>query len=114
MSLHTIITNSLLGIVVLTCWIGVAGMWWMKQPIQALHYISVPASLGIIVLSIAVFVEEGNSQASWKTLLIAIVVLGINAVVGHATGRAFRTREAGHWEPLDGDRIEFVRETESK
>ena len=114
MSLHTLLTDVLLGIVVLTCWIGVAGMWRMKKPMQALHYISLPASLGIIALSIAVFVEEGNSQASWKTLLIAVVVLGINAVVGHATGRAFRARELGHWEPLDGDPIEFVRETESK
>ena len=114
MNLHAIAIYSLLGIVALTCWIGVAGMWRMKQPIQALHYISLPASLGIIALSIAVFVEEGNSQASWKTLLIAIVVLGINAVVGHATGRAFRARELGHWEPLDGDPIEFVRDTGAK
>jgi multisubunit Na+/H+ antiporter MnhG subunit len=114
MTLHTLITDILLGIVVLTCWIGTMGMWRMKQPIQALHYISLPAALGVIALSIAVFVEEGNSQASWKTLLIAVVVLGINAVVGHATGRAFRARELGHWEPLDGDPIEFLRDTEAK
>jgi len=114
MTLHTIITDTLLGVVVLSCWIGAAGMWRMKQPIQALHYNSVPGSLGIITLSIAVFLEAGNSQASWKTLLIALVVLGINSVVGHATGRAFRARELGHWEPLDGDPIEFVRDTEGK
>jgi hypothetical protein len=41
-------------------------------------------------------------------------VLGINAVVGHATGRAFRARELGHWEPRDGDPIEFVRDTEDR
>jgi monovalent cation/proton antiporter MnhG/PhaG subunit len=114
MNLRPLVTDILLGIVVLTCWVGTIGMWRMKQPIQALHYISLPASLGVIALSIAVFVEEGNSQASWKTLLIAVVVLGINAVVGHATGRAFRARELGHWEPLDGDPIESVRETEAK
>jgi len=114
MTIHTILTDALLGGVVLSCWVGAAGMWKMKEPIQALHYISVPASTGIILLSMAVFLEEGNSQASWKTLLIAIVVLGINAVVGHATGRALRTRELGHWEPLDGDPIEFVRDTEGK
>jgi multisubunit Na+/H+ antiporter MnhG subunit len=114
MTLHTFAIDALLGMVVLTCWIGTIGMWRMRQPIQALHYISVPASLGIIALSIAVFVEAGNTQASWKTLLIATVVLGINAVVGHATGRAFRARELGHWEPLDGDPIEFIRETGSR
>jgi monovalent cation/proton antiporter MnhG/PhaG subunit len=114
MTLHAIATDILLSIVVITCWIGALGMWRMKQPIQALHYISIPASVGIIALAIAVFVEEGSSQASWKTLLIAIIVLGINAVVGHATGRAFRTRELGHWEPLNGDPIEFIPDTESK
>ena len=114
MTLHTLSIDALLGIVVLACWIGSIGMWRMKQPIQALHYISVPASLGIIALAIAVFIEAGNTQASWKTLLIAIVVLGINAVVGHATGRAFRARELGHWEPLDGDPIEFIREKGSR
>ena len=90
MSLHVVIMYILLGVIVLSCWIGSAGMWRMKEPIQALHYISLPGSLGVIALSIAVFVEAGNSQASWKTLLIAIIVLGFNAVVGHATGRAFR------------------------
>ena len=109
MSLHTLTTDVLLGGVVLTCWVGAAGMWKMKQAIQALHYVSVPASTGIILLAIAVFIEEGNSQASWKTLLIALVVLGTNSVVGHATGRALRARELGHWEPMDGDPIEFVR-----
>ena len=114
MTVHAVVTDVVLAGVVMSCWVGVAGMWKMKQPIQALHYISVPASTGIILLAIAVFLEEGNSQASWKTLLIAIVVLGINAVVGHATGRAFRARELGHWEPRDGDPIEFVRDTEDR
>lgn len=114
MTLHALATDTLLGILAVTCWIGVLGMWRMKQAIQALHYISLPASFGIVMLSIAVFLEEGNTQASWKTLLIAIVVLGNNAVVGHATGRAFRTRDLGHWEPRDGDPMEFVRETEAR
>lgn len=114
MSLHALVTDALLCIVVLTCWVGALGMWRMKEPMQALHYISVPGSSGVIVLSIVVFVEEGSSQASWKTLLIAIVVLAINSVVGHAMGRAFRTRELGHWEPRDGDPIEFMRETQTR
>ena len=34
----------------------------------------------------------------------------INSVGTHATARAFRARELGHWEPRDGDPIEFVRD----
>jgi hypothetical protein len=39
------------------------------------------------------------------------MLLAVNSVVTHATARAFRTREIGHWQPRDGDNIEFVRDT---
>jgi multisubunit Na+/H+ antiporter MnhG subunit len=110
MTTHNLTEAILLAIVVLLCWIGTLGMLRMRQPIQALHYLSLPA-LATVVLTAAVFVTTGNSNAAWKTLLIAITMLSINSVVAHATARAFRTRELGHWEPRDGDPIEFVRET---
>jgi multisubunit Na+/H+ antiporter MnhG subunit len=111
MSAHEIITAALLSIVVVLCWIGSIGMLRMREPIQALHYLALPA-MGTVVLTAAVFSATGNSNASWKTLFIAATVLAINSVVAHATGRAFRTRELGHWQPRDGDPIEFARETE--
>jgi monovalent cation/proton antiporter MnhG/PhaG subunit len=111
MSARHIVEAVLLGIVVLTCWLGAVGMIRMREPMQALHYLSLPATAGAIVLTIAVFVSQGSGQASWKTLFIAFILLATNSVVTHATARAFRTRELGHWEPCDGDPIEFVRDT---
>lgn len=108
MSVRTTIEAVLLGLVVLSCWIGVIGMWRMREPMQALHYLSVPACLGSFLLAIAVFVQTGSSQASWKTVLICLVLLAINSVVAHATARAFRTRELGHWEPQAEEGIERV------
>ena len=84
----------------------------MREPMQALHYLALPA-IGCVFLTAAVFLRTGPSQAAWKTMLIAVILLCFNSVVGHATARAFRTREIGHWEPLDGDPMEFVRDTES-
>jgi multisubunit Na+/H+ antiporter MnhG subunit len=110
---HPITEAILLAIVVLACWIGVAGMLRMKQPTQALHYLSLPA-VAAAVLTIAMFVQTGDSETSWKTLLIAFMLLAVNSVVTHATARAFRTRELGHWQPRDGDPIELVRDTEPK
>lgn len=110
MNVHQIITAVLLGIIVLLCWIGSIGMLRMREPTQALHYLALPA-MGTLVLTAAVFITTGNSNASWKTLLIALTLLSINSVVAHATARAFRTRAIGHWQPLDGDPMEFVRET---
>jgi multisubunit Na+/H+ antiporter MnhG subunit len=111
MNIHTIAEVVLLSVVVLSCWLGVIGMWTMREPVQALHYLAPPASVGMAALIVAVWLAEGNTQASWKTLAIGVVLLGINSVVAHATARAFRQRELGHWEPLDTDPLEFVRES---
>jgi multisubunit Na+/H+ antiporter MnhG subunit len=108
MSTHAITIEVLLGIVVLSCWAGALGMLRMRYPVQALHYLTLPAAVGMAALIVAVFLELGFGQASVKTLLIGVVLLGINSVVAHATARAFRARELGHWEPRDGDPFEFV------
>ena len=109
MTIHVILTDILLGVTVTSCWIGVFGMLRMREPIQAMHYLALPASVGVIALTVAVLSETGFSSTTLKTALITAVLLGINSVVTHATTRAFRTRELGHWEPRDGDPIEFVR-----
>jgi monovalent cation/proton antiporter MnhG/PhaG subunit len=109
---HPVAETVLLVLLVVSCWIGVLGMWRMQTPIQALHYLSLPASAGVTFLVIAVFLEQGSSQISWKTLLIALILFAINSVGAHATARAFRTRELGHWEPLSGDPMEFLRDSQ--
>jgi multisubunit Na+/H+ antiporter MnhG subunit len=96
--------------VVLLCWLGVLGMWRMREPMEALHYLSLPAAGGSVVLTFAVFVSQGFGSASLKVMLITALLLAVNSVVAHATARAFRTRELGHWEALEGDPVEHVRE----
>ena len=100
----------LLGAIVLLCWLGVLGMWRMKEPMQALHYLSLPATAGAILLTLAVLISQGAGQAFWKALLVTAILLATNSVVTHATARAFRARELGHWEPIDGDPMEMVHE----
>ncbi len=109
---HPVLETLLLAVVVLCCWVGVLGMWRMREPIQALQYLGLPASLGVIALSTAAFLETGGSQIAWKTVVISLLLFAINSVGTHATARAFRARELGHWQPLDGDPIEFVRDDE--
>ena len=105
-----VLDTVLLGAVVLLCWLGVLGMWRMKEPMQALHYLSLPATAGAIFLTIAVLVSQGLGQAFAKVVLITAIFLANNSVVTHATARAFRAREIGHWEPIDGDPMEIVHE----
>ncbi len=108
MTLRTVAETALLALVVLSCWLGTLGMVRMREPMQSLHYLSLPACFGSIALAIAVFLRTGNSQAFWKTVLIMFILLAINSVVTHATARAFRTRELGHWEPKPEDGVERV------
>ena len=108
MNAKGIVEAVLLSGVVLSCWLGVLGMLRMREPMQALHYLSLPACIGSVLLTIAVFLETGNSNTAWKTLLICVLLLAVNSVVTHAIARAFRTRELGHWEPRPGDPVEFV------
>lgn len=107
-----IIEAILLAGVVLTSWLGVIGMLRMREPMQALHYLSLPACVGSVFLTIAVFVETGNSNTSWKTLMLTVLLLAANAIVTHAIARAFRTRELGHWEPKPGDPVEYTKDTQ--
>ena len=106
----TVVQDVLLGVVVLSCWLGAIGAWRMRTPTQALHFLSPPTCIGSIALAAVVFVASGNTQAFWKTLLITFVLLCFNSVVTHATARAFRARELGHWEPAPGDPFEFTRD----
>ena len=83
---------ALLALVVLLCWLGVLGMLRMREPIEALHYLALPASVGMVLLCVSVFLAQGWGQVSLKTVLIAVILLTFNSVVTHATARAFRVR----------------------
>lgn len=108
MTASTVAQAVLLGLVVLSCWVGALGMWRMRDATEALHFLTIPAA-GTLALAAAVFAATGSSSAGWKTLLIAAVILALNSVGMHASARAFRARRLGHWEPRDGDPFEWVR-----
>lgn len=98
-----------LGLTALGCWMGALGMIRMRDPYQALHFLAFPALLGMGGVTIAVWVETGWTQATWKCLLICAILAASNSVGTHAAARAFRAREKGHWEPRPGDaEIEFL------
>lgn len=105
---HSVTVVVLLVLVAVFCWLGVIGMLRMREPVQALHYLALPAGLGMILLTIAVFVQTGASQASAKCVLIVFLMLGFNSVGTHAAARAFRARELGHWEPYPEDDVECL------
>ena len=80
---HQFATDAFLAVTVLACWLGVLGMWRMRKPIQALHYLSFPAAIASIAVTIAVGLETGFTQATAKCIAISAILI--------ATTRLLRT-----------------------
>lgn len=104
---HDIIFASL-AIVVLCAWIGAVGAWRLRDPLQSLHYLALPAGLGALFLFIAVLLQTGWGSATAKTIAICIIFIVTNSAGAHATARAIRSRQLGHWEPRKEDGVEFI------
>jgi multisubunit Na+/H+ antiporter MnhG subunit len=72
---------------------------FVRDFFNRLHYLAPVASVSITLLLAAVTVQFGWGQISIKTFFVWFVLLLINAVLTHATARAARVRELGHWTP---------------
>lgn len=89
-------------IALLSSWL----MLRMKDEYQMLHFMSPPASISIILITVAIFLQQGRKPESLKALFIVVALLMMNSVVTHATARAFRIRETReHWEPQEGEEV---------
>jgi monovalent cation/proton antiporter MnhG/PhaG subunit len=99
--------------VLLALGVGVAllssiGIVAMRDPYQRLHFISPPASLSALCVTLAILLGEKQKQAGAKAALVAFLLYFMNAVVTHATARAHFVREKGTWPPPEP--IEVVTE----
>lgn len=110
MSAANIAVEVLLGITVAVAWLSCVGMLVMDDVLDALHYLAPVTTVASFALLAAVVVAEGAGQAVMKTILICIVLLLINAVLSHATARAYRIREKGDWKPETGESIDGIKD----
>jgi multicomponent Na+:H+ antiporter subunit G len=99
--------------VLLALAVGVAllssiGIVAMRDPYQRLHFISPPASLSALCVTLAILLGEKQKQAAGKAALVAFLLYFMNSVVTHATARAHFVREKGKWPPPEP--IELVKE----
>jgi multicomponent Na+:H+ antiporter subunit G len=73
------------------------GVLVMRDAYDRLHYTAPAATLAPVLLAAAVVLEEGLSAVGVKALLVALVLVATNPVLSHATARAARIRQFGHW-----------------
>ena len=96
----------LLAIGVLTAVVCCLGVATVKNTYDRLHFMAPVSTVSITAILIAVVVQEGWGQATIKTVLILLALAITNSVLAHATARAARVRELGHWQPAPGEKIE--------
>jgi len=102
---HEIIIAILLAAAVLVTIVSMVGVLVMRDPYQKLHYLGPVATISAPCVAGAVLLQEGMNQAGVKALLVAGVLLLMNAVLSHATARMARIRDLGAWEPQPGEHV---------
>jgi multicomponent Na+:H+ antiporter subunit G len=105
-SLETVVIAVLLtlgvGIAVLSC-LGVA---LTKDPFDRLHFVAPASTLGPIAIAAAIVVRERLAVGGIKSILVALLLVVSSPVLTHATARAARVRQFGHWRALDDELVE--------
>jgi multicomponent Na+:H+ antiporter subunit G len=76
--------------------LGVVGVLVAADVYDRLHLIGPAGIFGPFCLALAIVIDEGPlSQAGLKSMLVALLVLGLSPVLVHATARAAYVRERG-------------------
>lgn len=79
--------------------ISAVGALAMRDAFQRLHFIAPPATLSSFSVAVAALLDEPQKQAGAKALVVALLLVVMNAVVSHATARAAFVRRHGRWPP---------------
>jgi multicomponent Na+:H+ antiporter subunit G len=81
------------------------GVFAMSTTYERLHYVGA-APFGLLLVALAVLVRDSFSLIADKALLVALFVLVSGPIMTHATARAARIREHGHWSVREDERID--------
>jgi multicomponent Na+:H+ antiporter subunit G len=101
-----VVAAVLLGLGVVVTVISCVGVLAMPNVFDRLHYTAPVTTLGAFAISLAVVVEEGWFAASVKSMLVFVLLVLTNPVLSHATARAARIRQFGHWVALRAERVD--------
>ena len=78
----------------------------VKDSFDRLHFLGPAATLGPLLVVGALVVENALSTNGVKAILAGGLLLLTGPIVTHATARAARVRQFGHWEPLPFEEVD--------
>ena len=76
--------------------LAVIGLVAMRDTYDRLHYVGL-ASIGALLIGIAILVRESFSLIGDKAVLTGVVLVVFGAATVHVTARSLRIRERGDW-----------------
>jgi monovalent cation/proton antiporter MnhG/PhaG subunit len=82
------------------------GVLVMPNVFDRLHYTAPATTLGAFAIALSIVVEEGWAAASVKAMVVFVLLVTTNPVLTHATARAARIRQFGHWVALRAERVD--------
>jgi multicomponent Na+:H+ antiporter subunit G len=101
-----VVAAALVGVGVVVTLISCVGVLAMPNVFDRLHYTAPATTLGAFAIALAIVAEEGWSAASVKSMLVFVLLVITNPVLSHATARAARIRQFGHWVALRAERVD--------
>jgi multicomponent Na+:H+ antiporter subunit G len=104
----------LLGFAVVVVWLSALGILVMRDPYERLHYMTPASTLGAVAVAAAIALDAPFFQAGSKALLVTLVLVCTNPVLSHATARAARIRQFGHWVIQPDEKTRVIGEDSTK
>ena len=110
MNINDIAVSMLLVSGVLLYALTSAGLLLASEVNDQIHYLAPGTLIGSVVVTFAVLLHEGFSQAGVKAILIMTLLIISNPVLSHATARANRIRKVHQLPPTPAEHIPFAKD----
>ncbi len=101
-----VVSYALLGFGVVVTLVSCVGVLAMPNVFDRLHYTAPATTIGAFAIALSIVVAEGWSAASVKASIVFVLLIVTNPVLTHATARAARIRQFGHWVALRAERVD--------
>lgn len=82
------------------------GLVAIDDPFDRLHVVGPASTVGPLAIATAIVVREGVGPGGVKSIIVAVLLLVTSPVLTHATARAARIRQFGHWKPAAAEEID--------
>jgi multicomponent Na+:H+ antiporter subunit G len=82
------------------------GLLVITDSFDRLHFLGPASTIGSLLVAAAIVVEESLSSNGIKALAAALLLLLTSPILTHATARAARVRQYGHWRALPYEEVD--------